>query len=326
MIQQILSDVIGQSLDELKHKNILLTAPISANKLENLLKSKLGGNRYTADLSSDLSLGEFCAHITNLQEDSVVVIKNINSANEEFIETLSLLLAKRQICLIIDDAEPEKTAFIDVADSAYIAVMEDLEIIKYPLNEFFNIQINLSSKELPEAILHTPKSSEEGISMKIGLEFQIKRGFVDESFIDDEDTVEIIKNVKRLCLENNVEEAVNYLLPKLSFEWIWSNGDSDPNDYFLESDDIAFDCNTDNCMLKVGVDDENLVITANVEFFLNAKDGTDIDELKEWLNDNSMYACGYVGAGSWGYAQSDGDNIWVTSVNDKKLSDDISYE
>ena len=78
MIQSFLSDVIEQSLDELKLKNIILTAPISANKLDNLLKSKFGGDRYTADLSSDISFGGFCANITNLDDNSVIVIKNIN--------------------------------------------------------------------------------------------------------------------------------------------------------------------------------------------------------------------------------------------------------
>jgi hypothetical protein len=327
MIQSFLSDVIEQSLDELKLKNIILTAPISANKLDNLLKSKFGGDRYTADLSSDISFGDFCANITNLDDNSVIVIKNINNADEEFTKLLTHLLAKRQIHVIIGEDNLKKDVFIDIAECSFIVLLHEFESINHPLSEYFNIQINLSSKDLPAPILHKTKSNEEVNSMKIGLEFQIKRGLVDENFIDDEDTIEIINNVKRLCIENNFEDAVNYLLPKLNFEWIWSNGDSDPNDYFLDPDDIAFDCNKDNCLLKVGVDDENLVITANVEFFLNAKNGTNIDELKDWLNDNSMYACGYVGAGSWGYAQSDGDNIWVTSVNGEDVnlsSEDIS--
>ena len=74
--------------------------------------------------------------------------------------------------------------------------------------------------------------SEENV-MKIGLEFQIKRGFVDDSNIDDDETMDIIKNVKRLIKQNKNSEAVSYLLPKLNFEWTWSNGDGDPSDFFL---------------------------------------------------------------------------------------------
>ena len=152
MIQSFLSDVIEQSLDELKLKNIILTAPISANKLDNLLKSKFGGDRYTADLSSDISFGDFCANITNLDDNSVIVIKNINNADEEFTKLLTYLLAKRQIHVIIGEDNLKKDVFLDIAECSFIALLHEFESISHPLSEYFNIQINLSLKDIPEPI------------------------------------------------------------------------------------------------------------------------------------------------------------------------------
>lgn len=155
--------------------------------------------------------------------------------------------------------------------------------------------------------------------MKIGLEFQIKRGVIDENYIE-EDTKNIIIKTKKLIKEKNFEDAVNYLLPQLKFEWIWSNGDGDPNEFFLSDDDVSFECNKNNCLLKVGLLDNSLMITANVEFYIEGKKNIEINSLKEWLSDNSMYACGYVGLDGWSYSETDGDNVWITSVDGKKIN------
>jgi hypothetical protein len=119
-------------------------------------------------------------------------------------------------------------------------------------------------------------------------------------------------------MNNKHEEAVKLLQPVMNFEWIWGNCDGDPSDLFENPDDVAFDLNNDNSIVKVGELDGSLVLTATVNFDLDVKDGVTEDQISEWLSDNSAYACGYIGSG-WTYIESDGDNVWL--VNDIDRTD-----
>lgn len=148
---------------------------------------------------------------------------------------------------------------------------------------------------------------------KASLEFQIKRGVVDMDSIEEDDTKEIVEKCLKLCKAKKHEEAVELLLPLLSFEWIWGNCDGDPSDIFETVDDVAFDLSKKNSIVQVGESDGNLVITATVQFDAKIKKGVKEGEITEWLSDNSAYACGYVGA-AWLYSESDGDNVWLTKL------------
>lgn len=144
----------------------------------------------------------------------------------------------------------------------------------------------------------------------IELNFQIKRGVADVSGQEIE-ILEVVHECLALCRQEEYERAVKALLPILRFEWIWSNCDGDPSDIFESLDDISLDLNSDNSIVRVGQLLGNLVVTATVTFPVRIKDGLSLDEVTDWLSENSAYSCGYVGAG-WIYIESDGDNVWVS--------------
>ena len=120
----------------------------------------------------------------------------------------------------------------------------------------------------------------------------------------------------RLVQKNEHQGAVELIMPNLNFEWIWSNCDGDPKEITGDVEDISFQCDSENSVIKLGEDGGNLVITATVVFEINVKKGWSKEKLSDWLSDNSAYACGYVGGG-WSYAGSDGDNVWVTDLKSK---------
>ncbi len=145
------------------------------------------------------------------------------------------------------------------------------------------------------------------------LEFQIKRGLVDDDSLD-EDTRDIVEHCINLCKKKKYEDAVNSLLPELKFEWIWGNCDGDASDVFDVTEEIDFPCSPENSKIKLGESNGSLVITATVSFQIPIKNGVSESDIQSWLEDNSAYACGYVGAG-WTYAESDGDNVSLVKLS-----------
>ncbi len=154
--------------------------------------------------------------------------------------------------------------------------------------------------------------------MKVDLEFQIKRGVINASDLE-EDEAGVLQKCLKLAQAGNHGAAAELLLPKMSFEWDWSNGDGDAEEFFVEPIPINFDCTADNCSLRVGENDGQLIITASVQFSAEGQDGIDSDQLTAWLGDNSMYSCGYV-SGGWGYDGSDGDNVWLVALDGKLMN------
>ena len=144
----------------------------------------------------------------------------------------------------------------------------------------------------------------------IHLEFDIKRAVVEP---DDDDSTTFIKNVLELN-KKSPKDAEDLLMGKMVFEWDWSNGDADPTVFFNNDDSFDFQCTRRNTVLEIGEDDDKLVFSATVSFALEGKQGISKDELSEWLSDNSIYACGYIAAG-WSILGSDGENIWVKSID-----------
>jgi hypothetical protein len=149
---------------------------------------------------------------------------------------------------------------------------------------------------------------------KANLEFQIKRGVVDIESIEDEEVKATVQQCLKLCKAKKYEEAADLLHQTMSFEWSWSACDGDASDIFEDTEDIFFECSSKNSSLKVGEDNGDLVITAWAAFQVPVKDGISADEISEWLNDNSAYACGWL-SGGWGYLGSDEDNVLLTKFN-----------
>lgn len=146
---------------------------------------------------------------------------------------------------------------------------------------------------------------------KARLEFQISRGVVDIESCDNE-LILTVKKCIDLCKKNKNNEAIILLKNLLYFEWNWSNGDGDPSEFFVNFNDIHINFD-DNWKLKIGIDENNLIITANVCFDVQLKNKTTEESLNKWLNDNSEYVCGFISCG-WGYTSSDGDNVNLIKI------------
>ncbi|WIW95454.1 zinc ribbon domain-containing protein [Altererythrobacter rubellus] len=146
----------------------------------------------------------------------------------------------------------------------------------------------------------------------VKLEFQIKRGVISQLDFDEDECGEL-KNCWALCKEGAYDEAAALLLPHLSFEWDWANGDGDANEYFIDPEPIYMQFDNENCSLRVGDVGDTLCLTASVSFTVRGRPRIDQDNLSRWLDENSMYACGYV-EGGFSYDGSDGDNVWVVDI------------
>ena len=144
---------------------------------------------------------------------------------------------------------------------------------------------------------------------KINFEFYMKRGRVNIDDIDDETDLKSINNVISLVKQEKFEEAIESL-PPLFFEWIPMNGDGDCAEIFENTDDFKIDLTPDNSTIRVGYENESLLLTISVTFPMVVRDDMDAEQLEDWLDNNSMYACGYVGSG-WSYDSDDGCTLHV---------------
>ena len=147
----------------------------------------------------------------------------------------------------------------------------------------------------------------------IGLfEFQIKRGLVDEDQIEDEDVQNLVDELKQLCDDENYKEAANLLLSNLSFEFGPGDLDDDPEVFFANTEYIEFECSSENTSVKIGYDD-CLIVTISVQFEIPLNGGISTAELAEYLPDSGAWASASASPG-WGYAGSDGDNVWFLGI------------
>ena len=143
---------------------------------------------------------------------------------------------------------------------------------------------------------------------------QIKRGLVDEDEIDDEDVQNLVDELKQLCENENYKEAANLLLSNLSFEFGPDELDDDPERFFASTDYIEFECSSENTSVKIGYDD-CLVVTISVQFEIPLNAGISTAELVEYLPDSGAWASASASPG-WGYAGSDGDNVWFLGIKE----------
>jgi hypothetical protein len=149
--------------------------------------------------------------------------------------------------------------------------------------------------------------------MKIAtLEFSIKRAKIDRSSLES-DQINLIDMCVDLCNKKQHIDAVNLIKNELFFEWAWSNCDGDINEISDCTDDLSLNWNDGSFTLKISNNSNNLIITATTIFEISVNDNVVLDELNMWLDDNSAYACGYIGGG-WSYTESDGDNVLATTI------------
>ena len=144
-------------------------------------------------------------------------------------------------------------------------------------------------------------------------EFYIKRGVINDEDIEEIEVKNIIDECKQLCLKQKNKEAVEKLYSILTFEMDWDNCDGDPSEILFKPESIDIKCNQKNSEIKLGVQNSNLMITAKVTFEAPINEGLEIDDVQQWLDDNSAYAAGYVDGG-WSYLETDGDNLNIVSI------------
>jgi len=145
---------------------------------------------------------------------------------------------------------------------------------------------------------------------KAKFEFHIKRAIVNMDDLD-EDIIENVNTSIALIKKGQVEKAIS-ALPPLNFEWIWSNGDGDPSEFFTDTDDLNIPLTPENSSIRVGETDGNLVLTIAIQFELTLVENCNTDEINNWLSDNSMFFCGYIGCG-WTYHGDEGGGITLLS-------------
>ena len=147
-------------------------------------------------------------------------------------------------------------------------------------------------------------------SKKAKFEFHIKRAVVNMDDLDDDIKDDVIKSLA-LIKKGQFEKAIA-ALPPLNFEWIWSNGDGDPSEFFTDTEDLTISLTPENSSIRVGETDGNLVLTVAIQFELDLVENCNTDEINDWLSDNSMFFCGYIGCG-WTYHGDDGGGITMLS-------------
>lgn len=169
-------------------------------------------------------------------------------------------------------------------------------------------------KKLTNNLVKTSKKTASGSQIKLGVfEFYLKRGLVNKEDIEDSKIEKIIDECIQLCQKKNHKGAVSKLFPILEFEMDWENCDGDAGDILIDPKGLYFKCTEKNTTLKLGVDNSNLVISASVQFEAQVKDELELDEIQEWLDENSAYAAGYV-SGGWSYFETDGDNLNIIKI------------
>lgn len=151
---------------------------------------------------------------------------------------------------------------------------------------------------------------------KVLVEFYMKRARVDPSTIEDKVDKRAVNKALLLVRRGQYAEAVKALQP-LDFEWNWDNGDGDPSEMFTESGNLNFKLSAKNSTIKVGEWDGALVITAAVYFELSLKKGVSRSVAQDWMDEKSMFFCGYIGRG-WLYSDDDGGGVNVLAPQAKR--------
>ncbi|MDB3986574.1 hypothetical protein N8Z55_04730 [Pseudomonadales bacterium] len=197
-----------------------------------------------------------------------------------------------------------KRSKINLGDPAQRPV-ESLEDQKPPTTSSMQ---NAQVSERPEL-----KDEKENSMATAKFEFQIKRGVVDVDGCEQE-TIELIEKAKTLCQSGDTEEACNLILDSMDFEFDWEGLDSDASEITEDPEAYSHNCDASNTSVSVGVDGDDLIITATTQFAANAAEGVGPEEIQEFLEENGGWAGGYL-SGGWMWAGSDGDNIWLVELN-----------
>jgi hypothetical protein len=205
---------------------------------------------------------------------------------------LTHLLAKRQIHVIIGEDNLKKDVFIDIAECSFIALLHEFESINYPLREYFNIQINLSSKDIPEPIGYSNLSGTTEDN-------QTDVNFSGEDNSDGESRNMIVWHIDDAIFNFDDEAGRDSWVAggkKVSFEFDPSNSD-DGGDALFDDPSAAsqyFELNTNNSVLQIIEEADCVRISAWIDIALTLKDGIDEDEFYDWANNYGGVYCSTI--------------------------------
>lgn len=145
------------------------------------------------------------------------------------------------------------------------------------------------------------------------LEWEIINAAIDPDDLAASEDEALIARVQQACAlarEGAHADSVRAALGPVKFEWCWGNCDGDPAEYFEKPKDFALDLTSQNSDLEFEESSGDIMITARVRFPLTTKKGVDQEALESWLDEQSVYACGFV-SGGWSYQGDEGSSVRV---------------
>ena len=145
-------------------------------------------------------------------------------------------------------------------------------------------------------------------------EFQMKRALVSRDSIDEVEASDLFDDLAAYCRNDNAQIAADILRRASEFEWSWGNSDGDPSEILIDPQDISFLCDSSNSLFSVSLIGDDLFVSASVTFEAQIKKGIKPKDIRNWLEENSAYACGYIFSG-WSYSSTDGDNVTLISTS-----------
>jgi hypothetical protein len=205
-----------------------------------------------------------------------------------------------------------KGAMVIEGDEAIL--LDAQEMIKSSCNSLIDKDIVLAQiKDINPVTqnLEFDNNNSATSTSRVGLfEFALKRGRVDASDLDDDDIIELVNELKELCRADDYKGACESLLDwGLCFEFDLDSLDDEPERYFSSMDMIEVDCNESNTSVKIGLEDDDLILTLVVKFEAFVEDDISAEDFEEYLPDSGAWAAASASPG-WSYSESDGENVY----------------
>ena len=146
--------------------------------------------------------------------------------------------------------------------------------------------------------------------VKVKIKWSIKRAVVNFDEILDDETRSALEKAKAMCVEGMYSEALD-CVPQIDFEFDCGCLDSEYKVHLIKPNySFIIDKNSNNSTIKIGVQNNSLLLSISVVFEVIAVEGVDLAEFNEWLFENNCWAAGNA-AGMWSYSEDDGGECCV---------------
>lgn len=154
-------------------------------------------------------------------------------------------------------------------------------------------------------------SDEHILGKSAAFEWEMRRGVINIDDIENKETREALESSLSLAKKGKLKEAIR-ALPEMTFEFSFHNLDSDPSEYFSDTDGIVFDIEPGNPKhkLELEVIDGQLLLNASIIFDLQVRSDVDINQASDWLDKSDGYQAGFL-SGGWSYHDDNGGRLSV---------------